>query len=50
MRSAFSYFDKDGNGTISPEELRQCLQSDDFTLSDDQVDQLLEGVDKNKDG
>ena len=50
LRSAFSYFDKDGNGTISPEELRQCLQSDDFTLSDDQVDQLLEGVDKNKDG
>ena len=33
LRSAFAYFDQDNSGTISPEELRQCLQSDDFTLS-----------------
>ena len=34
LRAAFSYFDKDDSGTISKEELRQCLQSDDFTLSE----------------
>ena len=35
LRSAFTYFDKDNSGTISPDELRVCLQSDDFTLNDD---------------
>lgn len=50
LRSAFSYFDKDGSGTISREELRQCLQSDDFTLKDEEVDNLLNGVDANDDG
>ena len=50
LRSAFSYFDKDGSGTISREELRQCLQSDDFTLKDEEIDNLLNGVDANDDG
>ena len=50
MRLAFSYFDKDGSGTISREELRHCLQSDDFTLKDDEIDNLLSGVDSNADG
>ena len=35
LRSAFSYFDQDNSGTISPDELRVCLASDDFTLTDD---------------
>ena len=35
LRSAFTYFDKDDSGTISPDELRICLQSDDFTLSEE---------------
>ena len=50
LRSAFQYFDKDDSGTISKEELRQCLQSDDFTLTEDQINQLLSGVDANNDG
>lgn len=50
LRSAFTYFDKDNSGTISQEELRICLQSDDFTLTDDQINQLLQGVDENQDG
>ena len=50
LRSAFTYFDKDNSGTIEKDELRQCLQSDDFTLTDEQVNQLLGGVDANNDG
>lgn len=37
LRSAFAYFDKDGSGTISKDELRDCLRSDDFTLSEEQI-------------
>lgn len=50
LRAAFSYFDKDCSGTISREELRQCLQSDDFTLNDEEINNLLSGVDANDDG
>jgi len=31
------YFDKDNSGTISAEELRYCLQSEDQTLTDAEV-------------
>lgn len=34
LRTAFAYYDKDGGGTISRDELRQCLQGDDFTLEE----------------
>ncbi len=37
LRSAFAYFDQDNSGTISAEELRQCLASDDFTLNEEQI-------------
>ena len=50
LRGAFAYFDKDNSGSISKEELRMCLQSDDFTLTEEQIDELLAGVDANNDG
>ena len=51
LRSAFAYFDKDNSGSISKDELRGCLQSDDFTLTDEQINQLMgSGVDANNDG
>jgi calcium-dependent protein kinase len=50
LRSAFSYFDKDNSGTISRLELRQCLSSEDFTLSEAQINEMLDGVDANDDG
>jgi len=50
LRTAFAYFDADNSGTITRDELRQCLQSDDFTLSEEQINDLLNGVDSNNDG
>jgi len=50
LRAAFTYFDKDGSGTISKEELRACLQNEDFTMSDDIIEGLLKEADKNGDG
>ena len=50
LRSAFAYFDKDDSGTISPDELRDCLHGEDFTLTEDQINDLLKGVDQNNDG
>jgi calcium-dependent protein kinase len=50
LRSAFAYFDKDDSGTISQDELRDCLHGEDFTLTEDQINDLLKGVDQNNDG
>ena len=37
-------------GSFGKEELRQCLTSEDFTLSEQQIAELLNGVDENNDG
>ena len=50
LKSAFMFFDKDGSGTISMDELKQCLQSSDFTLSEEMLGKILNEVDSNKDG
>ena len=49
LKSAFTFFDKDGSGTISKDELKTCLQSEDFTLQEEIVDKLLKEADKNND-
>lgn len=49
LKTAFSYFDKDGSGSISLEELKQCLQNEDFTLPEDAITKLLREVDINDD-
>jgi len=50
IKQAFMYFDKDQSGTISSLELKMCLQSEDQTLSDEEVNALISEVDQNKDG
>ena len=50
LRAAFAYFDKDGSGAITKEELRACLQSEEFTMTEDEVQKLIAGVDSNEDG
>ena len=50
LRQAFSYFDKDNSGTISRNELRTCLQGEDFLLSEEEINNLLKDVDQDGDG
>lgn len=42
LKVAFSFYDKDGSGTISVEELKSCLQSENFTLSDAAIINMME--------
>lgn len=49
LTAAFKLFDTDGNGTISPEELKSVLCSS-GQISDETVDQILKQADENNDG
>ena len=50
IKQAFMYFDKDNSGTITSEELRMCLASEDQTLTDEDITKLIQEVDTNQDG
>lgn len=50
LRRAFSYFDKDGNGYIEPEELRDALSEDGAIDNTDVANDILQEVDADKDG
>lgn len=47
LRSAFNLFDKDGSGTISPDEIRKALGID---STDEHLNVLIAEVDENGDG
>ena len=49
LRASFVYFDKDGSGAITKEELRVCLQSEEFTMTEEEIPKLSSGVDANGD-
>lgn len=50
LLNAFKVFDKDGSGTISSDELRNVLKSLGETLTDDEVEQMVQLADRNGDG
>ncbi|KAA0044175.1 hypothetical protein IC582_009627 [Cucumis melo] len=50
LRKAFSYFDKDGNGFIEPDELRDALVEDGADDCTDVANDIFQEVDTNKDG
>ncbi|KAF8397281.1 hypothetical protein HHK36_016194 [Tetracentron sinense] len=50
LRKAFSYFDKDGNGYIEPEELRLALMEDGPDDCADVANDIFQEVDTDKDG
>ncbi|CAN0114314.1 unnamed protein product [Pylaiella littoralis] len=49
VQSAFNYFDVDGDGTIEYEEFVNALKALEIGLSDDQVFELMRGLDKDCD-
>jgi calcium-dependent protein kinase len=50
IRQAFEHFDRDKSGAISSDELKECLHNDDFTMTDEQINDLIKEVDQNDDG
>ncbi|XP_066288183.1 calmodulin-like [Branchiostoma lanceolatum] len=50
IAEAFRVFDKDGNGFISAEELRDIMKNLDDEMSLDDVDEMIEAVDTDGDG
>nr|XP_043622880.1 calcium-dependent protein kinase 13 [Erigeron canadensis] len=50
LHKAFSYFDKDGNGYIEPNELRDTLMEDGDDTSADIANDIFQEVDIDKDG
>lgn len=47
---AFMKLDRDGNGWLSPKELRKALKSQSSKLSKDEVKEIIASVDKDGDG
>ncbi|KAI5561287.1 hypothetical protein POPTR_016G117200v4 [Populus trichocarpa] len=50
IHKAFSYFDKDGNGYIEPDELRDALMEDGADDCTDVANDIFQEVDTDKDG
>lgn len=50
LKNAFCYFDKDSSGSISSNELKECLQQADFTMSESVIQELIKEADFNNDG
>ncbi|GAU27441.1 hypothetical protein TSUD_161270 [Trifolium subterraneum] len=50
LHKAFSYFDKDGNGFIEPDELRTALMEDGTDDCTDVANDIFQEVDTDKDG
>ncbi|KAM7463955.1 hypothetical protein LguiA_032076 [Lonicera macranthoides] len=50
LHKAFSYFDKDGNGYIEPDELRNALMEDGADDCTDVANDIFQEVDTDKDG
>jgi calmodulin len=50
MRMAFQVFDRDGNGTISSDELRLVMSQLGENLTDREIEEMVQEADKNGDG
>ncbi|XP_022855746.1 calcium-dependent protein kinase 1-like [Olea europaea var. sylvestris] len=46
--AAFSYFDKDGSGYITPDELQQAFEE--FGIEESRMEEMIRDVDQDNDG
>lgn len=50
IRNAFDVFDKDGDGYIDAQELREIMHSLGEEMNEDELNEMLNQADKNGDG
>ena len=50
LKEAFKVFDQDGNGFITPSELRQVMANLGEALTDEEIDQMIKEADMDGDG
>lgn len=50
LEKSFKMFDKNGDGTITKEELREAMIKFGEKMSDDEISEMLEAADVNGDG
>ncbi|KAL5248187.1 hypothetical protein ACHWQZ_G017385 [Mnemiopsis leidyi] len=50
LREAFKVFDRNGDGKITADELKTVMHNLGETLTDEEIDQMIEEADTNKDG
>ena len=50
LRERFKLFDKNNDGTITREELRQCMVQLGEKLSEEDINEMMDDADKNGDG
>jgi len=50
MLAAFKQFDKNGDGKITKQELKEAMHNLGQKLSDQEIEEMIKGADKNNDG
>jgi Ca2+-binding EF-hand superfamily protein len=50
ITTAFQEFDGNNNGSITPEEMKECLARSKIPYEDADVDQVIKDMDHNRDG
>lgn len=50
ITAAFQEFDENGNGSISPAEMKECLRKSKVPYEDGEVTEVIASMDSNNDG
>ncbi|RNA38041.1 calmodulin [Brachionus plicatilis] len=50
LKNGFKIFDQDGSGSIDPQEIRSIMANFDSSISENDIDELIDDLDKNNDG
>ena len=50
LKAAFRFLDKDGNGTVEPEEIGEVLKTLGIEITDEEIKDIMSNLDENGDG